>query len=108
MIGERHGQLLSLTPGSRPRPGNGYRAGVRARRPIVPQTALLSDARGSYVLIVGPDDRAQRRAVKVGGTQPNGIVIADGLEGSERVVTTAAAFLHEGERVRVAAAKDAS
>jgi HlyD family secretion protein len=77
-------------------------------RPIVPQTALLSDARGSYVLVVGPDNHVLRRAVRVGGAQPSGIVIADGLDGSERVVTTAAAFLHEGEIVRVAVAKDAS
>jgi RND family efflux transporter MFP subunit len=75
-------------------------------RPIVPQTALLSDARGSYVLIVGSDDHVARRDVKVGGAQPSGIVITAGLDGSERVVTTAGAFLHEGELVRVAVAKD--
>jgi HlyD family secretion protein len=77
-------------------------------RPIVPQTALLSDARGSYVLVVGPDNHVTRRDVRVGGAQPSGIVIADGLDGSERVVTTAAAFLHDGELVRVAVAKDPS
>ena len=49
-----------------------------------------------------------RRGVRFGGAQPAGIVIADGLDGSERVVTTAGAFLHEGELVRIAAAKDAT
>jgi RND family efflux transporter MFP subunit len=76
-------------------------------RPIVPQTAFLADARGSYVYVVGPGDRVERRAVHFGGTQPSGIVIADGLEGSERVITTAGAFLHEGEQVRVDTAKAA-
>jgi RND family efflux transporter MFP subunit len=73
-------------------------------RPIVPQTALLSDPRGSYVLIVGPDRRVVRRDVKFGGAQANGVVIADGLDGTEQVVSTAAAFLREGELVRVAKA----
>jgi HlyD family secretion protein len=87
------------------RPGAFARGEVRIAsdvRPIVPQTALLSDARGSYVLVVAADGRVVRRAVQVGGAQPSGIVIAEGLEGTERVVTTAGAFLHEGELVRVA------
>lgn len=93
------------------RPGAFARGAVKVGsddRPIVAQTALLSDGRGSYVLIVGPDNHVVRRDVRVGGAQPSGIVIADGLDGSERVVTTAAAFLHEGELVRVAVAKDPS
>ncbi len=92
------------------RPGAFARGEVKVGsdvRPIVPQTAVLSDTRGNYVLIVGSDGRVVRRDVRFGGAQPSGIVIADGLDGTERVVTTAAAFLHEGERVRVAAAKDA-
>jgi len=43
-----------------------------------------------------------RRPVRFGSTQPTGIVVADGLDGSEKVVTAAGAFLHEGELVRVA------
>ena len=74
-------------------------------RPIVPQTALLSDPTGPYVLVVGPDNRVLRRAVRLGGTQPSGIVIADGLDGTERVVTTAAAFLRPGELVRTSVGK---
>ena len=76
-------------------------------RPIVPQTALLSDSQGSYVYLVGGDNHVVRRPVRFGGTQPNGIIIAEGLEGSERVITTAGAFLHEGELVRLAPAASA-
>jgi len=93
------------------RPGAFARGEVKVGtddRPIVPQTALLSDSRGSYVLVVGADSHVTRREVRVGGAQPNGIVIVAGLDGSERVVTTAGAFLHEGELIRVAPAKDAS
>ena len=93
------------------RPGAFARGDVKVGsdvRPIVPQTALLSDSRGSYVLIVPEDGHVQRREVRVGGAQPTGIVIDRGLDGNERIVTTAGAFLHEGEFVRVAPPKDAT
>jgi len=41
----------------------------------------------------------------VGDTVPDGIVIASGLTGAERVVTTAAGFLRIGERINVAPVK---
>ena len=34
------------------------------------------------------------------GTAAEGIIIASGLEGTERVVTTAGAFLRDGEEVQ--------
>ena len=100
---------VSLKKDPNLRPGAFARAEAKVGsdvRPIVPQTALLSDTRGNYVLIVGADNHVVRRDVRFGGAQPSGIVIADGLDGSERVVTTAGAFLHPGEAVRVADDKD--
>jgi hypothetical protein len=38
----------------------------------------------------------------VGGTISAGIIITKGLTGVERIVTTAAGFLREGEKVNVA------
>lgn len=70
-------------------------------KPVIPQTALLSDKAGSYVLVAGKDHRVVRRAVTVGPAQSAGVVIADGLDGSERVISIAGAFLREGELVRV-------
>lgn len=89
------------------RPGAFARAQVfvsRDQRPVLPQTALLADERGNYVLIVADGDKVERRDVRVAGTRNDGIVIASGLAGAERVVTTAGAFLREGERVRTIAA----
>jgi len=40
--------------------------------------------------------------VQVGGTISAGIIITKGLSGSERIVTTAAGFLRQGEKVDVA------
>jgi RND family efflux transporter MFP subunit len=71
----------------------------RERLPVVAQTAVLSDAAGNYVFIAGNGDRVERRAVRVSGITPAGVVIAEGLTGSERVVSTAGAFLREGEQI---------
>ena len=68
----------------------------------MPQTAVLSDAEGTYVLIVNGENKAERRAVRVANTVPEGLVIAEGLTGNERVVSTAGAFLRAGEKVKVA------
>jgi RND family efflux transporter MFP subunit len=67
--------------------------------PVLPQTAVLADAKGSYVFIVNDKNEVERRAVSVIDTTAAGVVIGAGLTGSERIVTTAAGFLREGERV---------
>jgi hypothetical protein len=74
----------------------------KADRPILPQTAVLSDSKGPYVYVIGNDDRVERRDVQVGGTISAGIIITGGLTGQERIVTTAAGFLREGEKVTIA------
>jgi HlyD family secretion protein len=87
------------------RPGAFARGEVsisNAQRPLVPQTAVLADARGNYVFVVGEDDRVVRRAVHTAGTYARGIAISDGLTGKERVVAAAGAFLREGEKILVA------
>jgi hypothetical protein len=77
----------------------------REPRPIVPQTAVLSDGTQNYVLVVGQGDKVERRNVAVAGTNAEGVIIASGLQGDERVVTTAGAFLREGEVVRTSVEK---
>jgi HlyD family secretion protein len=99
---------ISLQADPALRPGAFAHAEVvtgRAQRPVLPQTAVLSDDSGPYVLVVTPDNRVARRAVRVADTVPEGIVIGSGLTGTERVVTTAAGFLRVGERIDVAPAK---
>jgi len=98
---------ITLKPDAALRPGAFARGTVavsKASRPVVPQTAVLSDANGTFVFIVNSEGRAERRPVRVADTSDDGVVIASGLKGSERVVTTAASFLHDGESVRVTSA----
>jgi HlyD family secretion protein len=68
--------------------------------PVLPESAILSDSKGSFVYIVGPDNKAQRRDVRTGGVTPSGIAVIEGLSGSERVVLRAGGFLQPGELVK--------
>lgn len=69
------------------------------RATVVPQSAVLADANGSFVYIVGDDKKAARRAVKTGAVTDGGIAITEGLTGSEKVVLRAGGFLNPGETV---------
>lgn len=67
--------------------------------PILPESAVQNDKQGSYVYIVGKDNKVVRRDVKLGIVTDQGIAIAEGLDGSERVVLFAGGFLNPGETV---------
>ena len=99
---------VSLAQNSSLRPGAFARAEAtvsHAKHVVLPQTAILTDLKGNYVLVLDEQDIVRRRDVKVAGTRNAGVVIDSGLSGVERVVATAAAFLHEGEKVRPVEAK---
>ncbi|NOU03616.1 MAG: efflux RND transporter periplasmic adaptor subunit [Novosphingobium sp.] len=72
--------------------------------PMLPESAILSDAQGSYVFVIDKDNKAQRRPIKTGMVTDNGIAIAEGLNGDERVVMRAGGFLQPGETVQPRAA----
>jgi RND family efflux transporter MFP subunit len=102
---------ITLQPDPALRPGAFARAVVaieRSQRPVLPQTAVMADANGSYVLVVNSADRVERRAVVVSGTTETGVIVAAGLTGSERVVATAGGFLRDGETVKVASPDDSA
>lgn len=87
------------------RPGAFARADIQAGATvgvILPQTAVLSDEHGTYTLIVGANDRVERRNVNVVGARSEGLLVDNGLTGNERVVAVAGAFLRAGEQVKVA------
>jgi HlyD family secretion protein len=93
---------VALAPDPNLRPGAFARADVtvsNADRAVLPQTAVLTDDKGSYVLIVNAQHKIERRAVRVSGMVRNGVTISEGVSGKELVVATAGAFLQEGELV---------
>jgi len=94
---------VSLTPDPNLRPGAFARAQVtvsNAERAVLPQTAVLNDDKGSYVLIVNSQGKVERRAVRVTGMVARGVTVADGLNPKDQIVTSAGAFLQEGETVK--------
>jgi HlyD family secretion protein len=96
---------IALKPDPALRPGAFARGTVtvnKAERPVLPQTAVLSDLKGTFVYVIDGENRVERRDVQVGGTNSAGIVITKGLTGTEKIVTTAAGFLREGEKVNIA------
>lgn len=64
---------------------------VQGAQPVkalaIPQASILSDQQGSYVWVVGADNKAEQRRVTLG--QPNGTMatIATGLQAGETVVS---------------------
>ena len=67
--------------------------------PLLPESAVQSDEKGNFVLVVGKGNKIERRDVKVGSVTSTGIPVTAGLSGKERVVLTAGAFLNPGETV---------
>jgi HlyD family secretion protein len=99
---------IQLPPDPQLRPGAFARGEVvvgKGERPVLPQTAVLSDEKGTYVLLVTATNQVERRNVHVSDTNARGLIIASGLTGDERVIMTAAGFLRVGERVEVVAPK---
>lgn len=91
---------LAFSPGLRP--GGFATARINSgsfTATVLPESAVLADANGSFVYVVGADKKAQRRPVKTGAVTPNGIAITEGLTGRERVVLRAGGFLNPGETV---------
>lgn len=68
--------------------------------PMLPESAVLSSGEGNYVLIVDSKDQVRRRDVKVGTVTDQGVSIASGLNGDEKVVVLAGAFLNIGDKVK--------
>ncbi len=67
--------------------------------PILPESALLDDNGQAYVYVIDSENKVVRREVTTGMILNDGVVIRDGLTGSERVVLRAGGFLREGQEV---------
>ncbi|MBS0478573.1 MAG: efflux RND transporter periplasmic adaptor subunit [Proteobacteria bacterium] len=74
--------------------------GGASTSPVLPNSAIQTDANGNYVYIVGKDDKVERRAIKTGEVSDRGVSVVSGLNGNERVVLSAGAFLSPGQKVK--------
>lgn len=92
------------------RPGGFASAQISAGQieaPVLPESSVLSDDKGSYVYVIDAKNKVERRAVKIGSVSDAGIPVVEGLSGNERVVLSAGAFLNPGETVVAQRAKPA-
>ena len=76
--------------------------------PLLPESAVQNDSKGSFVLIVGKENKVERRDVQVGDVNDRGVTILTGLSGQEAVVMSAGAFLNPGEVIIPQRAKSPS
>lgn len=100
---------LSYAPGLRP--GGFATASINSGTivaPILPESAIQSDQDGSFVYVVGNDNKVAKRKVTTGQVTEQGIAVVSGLTGSERVVLRAGGFLNPGDPVRPVLAKGAA
>jgi len=91
---------LSYAPGLRP--GGFATAEIVAGSvvaPMLPESAIQSDNAGSYVYVVGKDNKVARRDIKTGTITDKGIIVTEGLAGGEKVILRAGAFVSTGETV---------
>jgi len=100
----RQGVARILVPYNRElRPGGFASAEIRAgstTAPQLPESAVQSDQRGNFVYVVDNQNKVVRRDVRIGEVSDQGMAIISGLNGNERVVLSAGAFLSPGQRVR--------
>jgi RND family efflux transporter MFP subunit len=100
---------LSYNPALRPGgfAGASIKSGTNDA-PQLPNSAIQSDEKGNFVYIVGPDNKVVRRAIKIGEVSDSGVSVIEGLQGTERVVLSAGAFLNPGQQVKPILQKTAS
>ncbi len=75
--------------------------------PLLPESAVQSDDRGNYVYVVDSANKVARRDVTVGDVSDAGVAVTRGLQGNERIVLSAAAFLNPGDSVQPVRARTA-
>lgn len=101
---------IDLPPSERLRPGmflQGRIATGRRQGLVVPATAVLPQPDGqSIVYVLGADNQVSARAIEVGTRLPAvdqsaQVEVISGLQAGERVVTTGAGYLQEGDTVTV-------
>ena len=67
--------------------------------PLLQQSAVLSDDNGNYVYVINGKNEVERRPIKIGTVEDEGVTVAEGISGNERVVLSAGPFLNPGQKV---------
>lgn len=68
-------------------------------RPLVPAEALQTDQSGSFVLVVGADNKVKQQPVTLGRQIAQDYIVEKGLSGGERVIIAGVQKVRPGETV---------
>jgi membrane fusion protein (multidrug efflux system) len=71
---------------------------------VIPRAAVLQDQQGFFVFVLDAQNRAARRVVTLGRSMADQVVVEQGLEGGERVVTEGVQRVRPGQPVQPAPA----
>jgi len=74
--------------------------GVRPESILVPERAVTELQGKNFVWVIGADNKATQRAVKVGETLGENLLILEGLKAGERIVTEGLQKVREGAPVQ--------
>ena len=69
---------------------------------VIPESAIIASGDRTIVYVVGPDDTAQIRPVKLGIRLAGVVEIVNGLQSGERVVAEGIQKVRPGGKVRAA------
>ena len=102
-------RLLELEPELYPiTPGLSCQITMESADPLrgalsIPLSAIYAPAQGgSYVWVINPDGRVERRPVRLGELlSGDRVVVEEGLKGDEEIVTAGTYQLQEGEQVKI-------
>ncbi len=79
-------------------------ASAGAETALLAPTLSLLDARADQgvVFVVDTQGVAQRRSVRTAGVTQDGVIVIEGLAAGERVISSGAAYVRDGQTVRIA------
>ena len=86
-------------------PGLFVQVRIAVSKPVkqmtIPDTAVLYDQIGPYVLIVDANDVVQLKRIKLGGIEQEMRAITEGLAESDKVIVSGLQFATPGNKVNV-------
>ncbi|GMO32574.1 efflux RND transporter periplasmic adaptor subunit [Bradyrhizobium sp. TM233] len=65
----------------------------------IPRSAVLSDQRGDYVLVVGANDKAEQRRIQLGQSTPAIAAVISGLTAGEKVIAEGLQRVRAGQTI---------
>src|SRR5262249_9767041 len=77
-------------------------------RPLVPVEAVQTNQSGSFVLVVGRDDKVEERPVTLGAQIAQDFIVEKGLAAGERVIVAGVQKVKVGETVHPVSAPPAA